>query len=657
MMSNFAPPLAVVPSRARALLRLPWILLVMLMCIAKFASADAEKGAQIKLRLQALDFPLNESEWTAKSRTIASALSLALDELGVALLDGGQRKTEEPGGSPQYSGSGSGSDELRLRVRVEVQGISIRLGGSVINPAMTKALGEVDVEPVEGDARAVIRLLEPFAENIAAVARKLSQQPAERPFALTVGCFSVFGLTSAQAKTYVSELPVIIELSLSEAKNIRVRSRSLEHPRCDPKDGDVAKKDWEEDGVIEGKIAVEETITSIKPQFRLNTNNVTIALPSLEVEASKPVDYRKLIRYGAHLASYLDVVLSHFDRTRLGAFARMEPKELLVRGHELLRSGDKDLDYAAVLVETAYLRSPTNAEAAFLLGKLESKRGEDAAAVIHINSAIKLGWNKTEAAQLLNDLYVRNRSYGKAREVCERLIQLSQIAERSRCFGDVSFAEGKLEDAEAAFATALAEDPGSAENLYAMGLLKQTQKDTSSALLYYTRAAEQAGFEPAKIQIARLRQSEAVEAADMGQYEMAIERINRAIESYPSWQMYDLRGQYEAEVGDKSFQRDGQTDYKEAILDYTRAIQLAGDVDEILYVSPWLIPNLAELLVVTGSFQEARDRVSDLIPKLGDGKRARYNGTLAGNIDLHASSSRSCGATGCTLESNRRASR
>jgi hypothetical protein len=54
------------------------------------------------------------------------------------------------------------------------------------------------------------------------------------------------------------------------------------------------------------------------------------------------------------------------------------------------------------------------------------------------------------------------------------------------------------------------------------------------------------------------------------------------------------------------------------------AAELAGSLDVILDLDPWLIPNWAELLVANGQFQEARQLLAALTPKLSPETKIRY---------------------------------
>jgi len=525
--------------------------------------------------------------------------------------------------------------------RLEVQGGVLRLTGSVTNPLMTKALREYDIEPVTGAPRALFRTIGPFASNIAMTVRKASELGANG-IPLSVGCFTTDQAADPQINKYKSEISLIFDTALAGAKNLHVSPTALAARDC-------GAWPWTEVGpgssggyAISGSISRDREWVLVTLVFRFGIHRTTLILPDLRLNSSAAFDYRAVMKHAKLVTTYLDNVLDLFDRNRLEEFAALDSDQLIALAKADLGKSETG-DYAAMFLRAATLKAPDNAEALFLFGKVNFNNGDDEAAIENLEAAIRTGWSEADSAPLLKELYIRTRADTKARHVCEKFMSKSPTGARDRCFGDVAFSQNKLEDAEAAYATALAEAPEDPLNSYSMGLLKERTKQPDIALTYYYVALGH-NFAPAKYQIGQIKLETAATAYGKTEFGVAIEEITDAITVSPHWRMYSFRALAYEMQADTSLQPNGSADYLQAMADYKTAAQLAGNLDEILDLDPWLIPNWAELLVVNGQFEEARRLITTLTPKLNSETKIRFGADwksikfIDGYIELVAAS-------------------
>lgn len=581
------------------------------------ALSDTLPGIGVVLRN--FDYSTAEPQLAAKRRLLEASLVLALDAVNITLFVSEQSdvRAAVAGNASALAGA-----KYLLSARLEAQGGRLQLSGSLSPLPSVQGKTDIDVEPVMTDYQNLFSAVGEFANNISTAINK--EHGGGKPkVRVAVGCFSSSDISDVGVLQYLNKLPVILSAHLTDGERFDGVAVTPSFEECERK---PLVKDLilrlKTNAVIMGTISKSDKLLIVQPILLGNEPSEKLPLPELRLEANGSLDSRQAAAYITKVVAYLDGVLSKIGSSQFQEFSSLSADALVQMARAQQDNREvADTQYAVALLETAIQKAPSSSEAYFLLGKLKYDAHDDSVAIPLVESSLKLGWNADESRALLKRLYLRNHMFVEARNLCNAQ---SDSGSKNRCIGDTFLSERKLDEALAAYSASVRDAPEIALGWYQLGLVQEARKDVGDAFKQYSTAlAKDSNFYPAKERLALLKFSLGGEAFEQKNYSSARNYYTESLSYVPLPITYFRRALTYIETGDS---QDVGRDYyyKMAISDFNAAKDLLGDIESVISVEPWLIPNVAELEVVVGNLADARQILAATTPRLNPDAKLRY---------------------------------
>jgi protein O-GlcNAc transferase len=195
---------------------------------------------------------------------------------------------------------------------------------------------------------------------------------------------------------------------------------------------------------------------------------------------------------------------------------------------ERQRAGE--VDEAATLYEAVLDRDPRHAEALYLLGGIELRRGQLEPALRHLEIAASEAPNRPAFHVNLGEALRRSGRPRDAVVVLERAIALKpDLAQAHFNLGLTFESLGQREQAAQAFRAAIEAQPEFGDAYFWLGRLYWADLDVTSALALFRRGLE------ASADNAALHNGLAVALKDIGLLDEALDHLREALERKPDW--------------------------------------------------------------------------------------------------------------------------
>ncbi len=320
---------------------------------------------------------------------------------------------------------------------------------------------------------------------------------------------------------------------------------------------------------IPAALAVYQEVLAVDPDFpevhtRLSFTYLNSGDPEEALRQTKAALERNPRNPVAHLNAAISYEkLNNLDaaKSELQLSLQYKPDYAIVLSeYGTLLFSQSDFEGAIAQYKKSLQIKPDNPNVLFNLGLAYYKKGDYDSAIREYREALRLDPNRGDARQNLAGLLVHKDPAAAVVEFRKWAAMYPDFELCHVCLGNSLLGIDRLDDAEQEYRTALKLNPESPEARYGLGLVFETKKQNTVALVEYRRAVKLSDeFAPAHIGIGRV-------LLDKKDFAGAAAELKRAEDLDPTdWRTYDYAGQA----------LEGSGDHQAAIAEFKQALVIA----------------------------------------------------------------------------------
>lgn len=549
---------------------------------------------------------------------------------------GSGNKPKEPDGSCPFP-------DYYIQLKLAEREGEVQISGAVARRAESST-GPSNLESIRVKLSDLTDGLSRVAKDINTIIG--SATASTEQFYIVIGCFGSgdaprVGRRSSMRRTatpksvvstFADRLPKKLEELMRGLPHMSVSSKTDGHANCGSLEGlQAIAQTVQADAVFGGRVFTDDRSgLLVLPYVLVNGANDKVQLPVISIPRGEKPDIAA--KAGIDVTAYRLVAERLLELTKAlvgspnqGAFAKAindgdEVSFYLNRAREHLSSSPPNYDAAEIVLERAKSKVPREPQSYLLLAESLADRARFKDAAATLSSGLKEASERKALYIALAQNFVRAENLPAARQAYEDGLSERVLAEEEALLGIAkTYVAGRAsagsQEKAMEYALAAAEkNPSSPEGYFLAGRIAELEGKFEQAEKYYQDAWR---ITPASKEISsrlsRLYERRVAKEREEGRFDSAIRYLTKSIDLSPTISKYFDRAQSYLDA----------KDYASASADYRAALQIARREDMVLGQFPWLLPNLAESLILEGKFQQAKEVARELFMNLGDDSAIR----------------------------------